>query len=184
MLVEDEINRPFKYRARDTGLTVLRMGAAAMLMLTHGAQKLIDFESMHASFPDPIGIGSEQGLMLVIGAEVGCAILLILGFLTRIAAIPLLITMGVAIYMHLSNGDPFSTVELPLLYGIVFLALLFAGPGAPSVDRKLARGVGAIRNKGSESEAIGTAAAIPVPPPEEAFVMPDGDDPLSMDDFE
>ena len=176
------MTRTRRAKLRDAGLTLLRIGAAA-LMLKHGIQKLINFETIKTSFPDPVGLGAEQGLMLVIGAEVGCAILLILGFFTRLATLPLIATMAVVIFMHLSNGDPFSNVELPLLYAIVFITLLFAGPGSPSIDRKFAMGVGALRNNKPEPvPSVAIDRSIPVPPSEPPFELPE-EEPVSPIDL-
>ncbi len=120
----------------------------AALMLTHGVPKLVNFESIVTTFPDPIGLGPETSLMLVIGAEVGCSLLLFFGLLTRVAAIPLLITMTVAIVHTVYTAEEsFRTVELPFLYWTAFLCILLAGPGAPSIDRWAAEGIARFRKK-------------------------------------
>lgn len=62
----------------DSGLFVLRV-AIGCFMLVHGIQKLMGFSEMADKFPDPIGMGSQLSLVMAIGAEVGCSLLLILG---------------------------------------------------------------------------------------------------------
>jgi putative oxidoreductase len=58
------------------------------------------------------------------------------GFATRLAVIPLMITMlTAALYAH--ADDPFSTKEKPLLFFVVFAFLLVLGSGKYSVDRRL-----------------------------------------------
>ena len=79
-------------KCTSVGLLILRVGIGAM-MLVHGLAKLNGFNEMSDSFPDPLGIGSQLSLILAIGAEVGCSILLIVGFASRLAAIPLAFTM-------------------------------------------------------------------------------------------
>lgn len=71
-------------------------------------------------------------------------IALVLGFLTRLAAFGLACTMLVAIYMHkVIMGDPFvnltggSSYQPAMLYLLLALLLLVAGPGRFSVDRLL-----------------------------------------------
>ncbi|MDD2996001.1 MAG: DoxX family protein [Paludibacter sp.] len=114
------------------GLVVLRL-AAGIFMLTHGWQKLSNFDTFSAVFPDPIGLGSGLSLGLIVFAEFFCSILLILGLFTRLAAIPLVIGMAVAAFvMH--GADPFAAKELSLLYLFIYLALIFTGPGRHSVD--------------------------------------------------
>ncbi|MEZ4287547.1 MAG: DoxX family protein [Polyangiales bacterium] len=155
----------------DGGKCLLRVAVGA-LMLTHGVPKLLHYETMKGQFPDPIGLGSDLSLLLAMGAEVGCAALLILGLFTRIAALPLAFTMGVACYVHLSKGDDFSAVELPLLYGIAYLSIFLMGPGAPSIDRKMAIGVGNLR----------AANSVVVPPPAPRRAEPRSSQPRVNDD--
>uniref|UniRef100_UPI0040489ACD DoxX family protein n=1 Tax=Algoriphagus sp. TaxID=1872435 RepID=UPI0040489ACD len=71
---------------------------------------------------------------LAIFAEVGCSFLVMIGFKTRWATIPLMITMLVAIF-YAHTADPFSKKELPLLFFTLFLSILISGGGRYSVDR-------------------------------------------------
>lgn len=116
------------------GLLILRIGFA-VLMLTHGIPKLSNFSTMSAGF-DPIGLGGTFSLSLVVFAEVFCSIGILVGLLTRAAAIPLIINMLVAVLVIHSN-DPLATKELALLYLLAFTTILFAGPGKYSIDRYL-----------------------------------------------
>ena len=113
------------------GLLVLRVAVCAM-MLTHGLAKMSNFSEMSQTF-DPIGMGGALSLSLVIFAEVFCSIAVILGLFTRLAAIPLIIAMCVAVSFHAGQG--FAKMELALLYLTVFTAILITGPGGYSVDR-------------------------------------------------
>jgi putative oxidoreductase len=103
-------------------------------MLTHGwgkFLKLIGDEPI--SFADPIGIGETASLVLVVFSEVFCSILLIVGMATRLAAIPLIITMLVAAFIiHASDG--FGKQELPLLYTTIYIVFALVGAGKFSVD--------------------------------------------------
>ena len=117
----------------DSGLLVLRVAVCAM-MLTHGLYKLSNFSTMSQNF-DPIGIGGALSLSLVIFAEVFCSIAVLLGFLTRLAAIPLIVAMCVAVLSYV--GQPFAARELALLYLTFYIAILMIGPGRYSIDRLL-----------------------------------------------
>ena len=103
-------------------------------MLTHGLPKFDRlFGEGPVKFADPFGLGPEISLGLAIFAEVGCAILVMIGFKTRWATIPLMITMLVAaFYAH--AADPFGKKELSLLFFTLFLSLLISGGGKYSVD--------------------------------------------------
>ncbi|MCA9160817.1 MAG: DoxX family protein [Planctomycetales bacterium] len=119
----------------DSGLFVLRV-AFGVFMLVHGMQKLMGFSEMADKFPDPIGIGSQLSLIMAIGAEVGCSILLILGLGTRLAVIPLAFTMIVALFI-VHAADPWKVKELAALYLAVYAVIFITGPGRCSLDEKL-----------------------------------------------
>ena len=119
----------------DAGLFVLRV-AIGVFMLVHGIQKLTGFSEMADKFPDPIGMGSQLSLIMAIGAEVGCSILLILGLGTRLAVIPLAFTMIVALFV-VHAADPWKVKELAAIFLAVYAVLFITGPGAWSLDKKL-----------------------------------------------
>lgn len=103
------------------------------MMLTHGWAKLMNFGTLAGVFPDPIGLGSTLSLALIIFAEVGCSLLLIFGLLTRLATLPLMFGMFVAIFFAHAN-DPFQVKELAVVYLGIYFMLFLAGPGRFSVD--------------------------------------------------
>ena len=76
--------------------------------------------------------------------ELGGA-LLVLGLLTRLASIPLFVNMVVAIatvnITRVSGLDEFVELSEPL-YALVFLWLVFTGPGRVSLDHLLRRWLG------------------------------------------
>lgn len=119
------------------GLLVMRLGAGAF-MLGHGWGKLANFGDLSTKFADPLGVGTVASLGLTVFAEFFCALLVMLGLGTRLAVIPLLITMLVAAFA-IHGGDPWSKQEFPLLYAVVWLGLLFIGPGRYSLDYLLSR---------------------------------------------
>ena len=83
-------------------------------------------------------------------AEFWGGALLAIGFLTRPAALSLLVTMAAAVYFHVAStglqGAPFGHVENysynfeePLLYALIYLLFTYTGAGPLSVDEKLAK---------------------------------------------
>ncbi|KOS06222.1 DoxX family protein [Flavobacterium akiainvivens] len=112
-------------------LLLLRI-VVGCFMLTHGVAKyktLMD----GGEFADPIGIGSSASLWLAVFAELVCSALLIIGFATRIAVVPLLITMIVAVFI-VHSADPFGNKEVGGLYLIIYVLLLITGGGKYSID--------------------------------------------------
>ena len=120
-------------RNTSIGLLILRVGVAALLFFPHGWPKLANFAASSQTFADPIGLGSTTSLSLVVFAEVVCAVLVGFGFLTRLACVPIIIFMLVAVFLQLA-ADPFSKKELAIVYGIASVALFCAGPGRYSFD--------------------------------------------------
>ncbi len=118
------------------GLLVIRI-AAASLMIPHGLAKLENFSQMSQQFPDPLGVGSALSLSLIISAEFFASILLLFGLFTRLALIPLIFGMGVAVFV-IHGADPMQVKELAVLYMLVFVGLIITGPGKYSVDRIIA----------------------------------------------
>jgi putative oxidoreductase len=120
-------------KLQDFGLLAIRLLSGGM-MLTHGLPKFDRlFGEGPVKFADPFGLGPEISLGMVLFAEVGCSLLVMLGFKTRWATIPLMITMLVAaFYAH--DADPFGKKELSLLFFTIFLSILISGGGRFSLD--------------------------------------------------
>jgi len=123
----------------ENGVFLLRV-SVSLLMLSHGVPKVFEYESLVQSFPDPLNVGSEVSTMLILSAEVGCSVLLLLGLFGRFASATLFIAMMVAAFVH-HFEDPFAMRELPLLYASVYACLTFTGPGSPSIDAWFTRTV-------------------------------------------
>lgn len=123
---------------KDLALFVIRLGAGGM-MLTHGIPKIGRLLGEGPiKFADPFGLGPEISIGLAIFAEVICTVLIMVGFKTRLATIPIIITMlTAAFYAHWN--DPFGKKELPLLFVCVFLGILTFGAGKYAVDAFLKR---------------------------------------------
>ncbi|WP_150303323.1 DoxX family protein [Pseudomonas saliphila] len=137
------------YRAlsTDNNLTSLALRIpAGIIFVAHGAQKL--FGSFGGYGLEGTGqwmasIGLEPGYLMALGAgsaELFGGIALLIGLLTRPAAMGLAITMLVAIFaVHLPNGLFMSNdgYEFALALLAMSVGLVFSGGGAFSVDRQL-----------------------------------------------
>lgn len=118
--------------AIDLSLLLIRL-ASAGFMFSHGWGKLVKLVNGNFEFGDPIGLGVELSLGLTVFAEIICAFFLLIGWFTRLAAIPLIITMLVAVFVVHLNDD-FGKKELGLFYLISYLVLFLSGAGKYSVD--------------------------------------------------
>lgn len=117
----------------DFALLLLRLFSGGLMLMNHGIKKISRADDAEIKFYDFMGMGPEVTLWLTLFAEVLCAALVTLGLLTRLALIPLIITMLVIIFM-VDAGEPFSESELAVLFLISYAAVFIAGPGKFSVD--------------------------------------------------
>lgn len=119
--------------SRDVILLVIRVAIAAM-MLAHGIPKLqMLLSGGSATFPGIWGMAPALSLTLAVFAEVACSLFILFGLGTRLAAIPLIVTMLVAVLIVHAN-DPFARQELGIHYLLFYVVLLFAGSGKYSAD--------------------------------------------------
>lgn len=129
------------------GILALRIGTGLLMMLGHGIPKIQSFAEKKDGFPVPDFfplkyMSNPVSLMATIGAEVGCAALLILGLATRPAAFILGFTMVVAAFNIHASGPWFlggapGPKEPALLYLIPALAILLTGAGQYSFDANI-----------------------------------------------
>lgn len=103
--------------------------------MTHGVPKIDRLFESPIKFADVFGMGETVTLILTLIGEVVAPIFIIIGYKTRWAAIPSAITMAVATFV-IHAKDDLGTKEHALLFLIVFVAIILAGPGKYSLDRK------------------------------------------------
>ena len=118
--------------AFNLALFILRVGGG-ILMIHHGYDKLVKFNEYAPNFMHFLGMNGAVSLSLVIFAEFFCSIFVMLGLFTRLACIPLMIDTFVAVakghkYDILCDGEHAS------LFFLIFLTILFIGPGKISID--------------------------------------------------
>jgi putative oxidoreductase len=125
-------------RSADLALLLLRVWHAGALLLLHGWGKLTNFSGMADKFADPFGIGKTPSLVLAVGGEVVCTVLLVLGLFTRLAALGAAATMATAFwFVHKGQLSGPMSGEMAFLFLGVFLALFISGAGKYSLDAKL-----------------------------------------------
>lgn len=124
-------------RYHDVVLLLLRLTFGLSMAYAHGWPKLQKLMAGgEVKFLDFLGLGPEVSMGLAVFAELGCALLLAVGLFTRLASIPLIITMFVAVFVA-HWGDPYSDMEKGLLFLTPYLCILLAGPGWYSIDAQV-----------------------------------------------
>ncbi len=118
-------------------LGLLRI-VTALLFIEHGTMKLFGFPS-----GGPGGGGGLSALSLIAGLlEVFGGVAVLVGFFTRPVAFLLSGQMAVAYWMIHFPGNSFFPVlnggDAAILFCFIFLYIVFAGPGAWSLDAKRA----------------------------------------------
>ena len=123
----------FLDRLQPLALLVMRLALGA-IMIAHGWQKIANLEMARHIVS---GIGAPEWMaFLVIAAEFGGGLLVLLGLLTRPAAASIVIDMTVAILrVHLKNGfTGQGNYQFPLACLALAFALIFFGAGPISLD--------------------------------------------------
>ena len=117
-----------------SGLILIIRLFVGISMLTHGLPKLEKLVANdNIEFMNFLGLGSAISLVLVVFAEFLCSVFIILGFLTRFSAIPLMITMLIAFFV-VHSSDLYATKELSLVYFFFYLTIFILGSGRFSLD--------------------------------------------------
>jgi len=116
------------------------------VFLSEGIQKFLFPDSLGVGRFVKIGIPWPQVMAPFVGVvEIVCGALLLLGFLTRLSAVPLLIDILVALYstkiVTFAKNGLWSTLheartDVSMLLGLIFLLLV--GGGSLALDSRLA----------------------------------------------
>jgi putative oxidoreductase len=117
------------------GLLILRIGFGGLLMV-HGYDKIMHYSEMKTQFMPFLGLAPSVSLGLLVFAEFVCSIFVVLGLLTRFACVPVIIAMSVALFQA-HGGDVTGKGQAATLFLLVFLSILFTGPGKYSLDAAL-----------------------------------------------
>jgi putative oxidoreductase len=120
---------------RDYGLLLLRVGIGSMFVAVHGYPKLAGgvqvWAGLGRTFNSLWGISFAPafwGFMAAI-SEFGGGLCLITGVLFRPACVFMLLTMSVAVAANIRGGYGFSGASQAFELGVLFLGLIFIGPG-------------------------------------------------------
>ncbi len=130
----------------DLGILLIRVILGA-LMAFYGYEKLIHFKELAASdfwakTVSFLGMKGSVPLALTVFAEFVCSLLLIAGLFTRFSVIVLAFCMAYIFLVVfpgniISKSDNGYEINSAFTYFIIYIGLLFTGPGKYSLDAKV-----------------------------------------------
>ncbi|PTT69472.1 LysR family transcriptional regulator [Pseudomonas sp. HMWF007] len=123
-------------RAQDVGLLFLRVSGGLFLLWVHGLPKLLDFTAQLQLIEDPFPLGARLTLMLAIFAEVLCPLLIVAGVLARLACLPILFVLLVALLLVHPQWSV-AEGQFGWLLLILFATVFIAGPGRLALNVRL-----------------------------------------------
>lgn len=134
-------------RLQPLGLLVLRVVLGA-IMVGHGYPKVFGGLHKHVEFVSGLGLPGWWAYLSAF-AEFFGGILVILGFFTRIAALAIVVDLGVAIAkVHWKNGLLGNGgYQLPLALAAIGFALIFSGAGPMALDAIRGSGGGSPKSR-------------------------------------
>lgn len=113
-----------------------------IMFLQFGIKQIVNYNMLVADFPAVMGMDSATSLGVIIAIEIGCSIMIMFGFLTRIATVPPIVSMIIAESLILSGELTSFSAEmvayqpgyLPMMFIGIFCFIILSGPGKISVD--------------------------------------------------
>lgn len=128
---------------RNLGLLILRVGLGIMFIL-HGYPKVFGGPEEWEQVGQVMQYFGIETAPMFFGFMAGIAeffggIFLLLGLYFTPSLILLTIVMFVAAVSHIQGGDGFASISHAIELGIVFISLLFIGPGKHSLDNRISR---------------------------------------------
>ncbi|AON56898.1 MULTISPECIES: DoxX family protein [Herbaspirillum] len=122
----------------DLGLLFLRLAGSFMLFYVHGLPKLLHYAHELTVIEDPFGLGPTVSLWAAIFAEALCPLLIAAGLFTRLACLPII---GVLLVAMLAVHPDWSIAEgqFGWLLLVIFTAIALCGPGQWRLGRGVAQ---------------------------------------------
>ncbi|KQB52955.1 LysR family transcriptional regulator [Pseudomonas endophytica] len=111
------------------GLLFLRVCAALLLLHIHGLPKLLNWSAELQRIEDPFGLGATLTLAMAVFAEVICPVLLLLGVFARLACLPVLAVLAIALLVVHPEWT-LEQAQFAWLFTVLYAGLAITGPGA------------------------------------------------------
>jgi putative oxidoreductase len=117
---------------------IFRVAVSIELMLAHGMKKIGIGVQVAEHVPNPLHLPGVLNEWFAIAGNLIFPVFVIVGLFTRLAILPILaITLTGYFVVHLHES--ILEKDTPFMYSVVFLLILFIGPGKYSIDSLLHR---------------------------------------------
>jgi len=112
----------------NAGLFFLRLTGCLLLLYVHGLPKVFHFSEELTRIEDPFGLGPWMSLLPAIFAEVICPLFILTGVFARLACLPIIGVLLVAM-LAVHPGWSIAEGQFGWLLLIIFTTLAITGPG-------------------------------------------------------
>lgn len=112
---------------------LFRFLVSAELIVVHGLKKIGVGIAQAEVVPNPFGLPDAVNQILATGANLICPLFVILGFFTRLAAIPI-VAVTLTGYFVVHGNDSLAERDIPFMFSVAFLFIVAVGGGRYSLD--------------------------------------------------
>ncbi|PZR25262.1 MAG: DoxX family protein [Citrobacter freundii] len=117
-------------------MLVFRVLVSVELMMAHGLKKVGVGVAQAETIPNPLHLPAQLNDLFATSANLFFPVLVIIGFFTRIAVIPVL-AVTLTGYFVVHWNDSLLEKDTPFMYSVSFLLIMVLGPGKYSLDHFL-----------------------------------------------
>lgn len=115
---------------------ILRFAISLEIMLAHGLKKLGVGVAVAEQVPNPLHLPEKLNEGFAIAGNLVFPVFVILGLFTRLAILPIL-AITLTGYFVVHWHDSILERDTPFMYSMVYLFILFIGPGKYSIDYRI-----------------------------------------------
>jgi putative oxidoreductase len=112
----------------NVGLLFLRVAASTLVMVVHGLPKVVHYTQQAATIEDPFHLGKTVSILFAILAEFVCPPLIMLGVCTRLACLPILAVVAIALVV-VHREWTLAEGQFAWMLLILFGTIAITGPG-------------------------------------------------------
>jgi putative oxidoreductase len=120
----------------DLIMLLFRVTASVQLKVVHGLKKIGFGTGIIESVPNPFKLPNDINYGFAVASNIIFPLFIILGWYTRLAAIPVLVVTFSG-YFVVHWNDSLLESDIPFMYSITFLLIALLNPGKYSLDSYL-----------------------------------------------